>query len=413
MSVPAFDLGRLDATHVVEVDLADEAIRQDFVRVCSEWSRRPPFYAVNAGTVQVICSRFVDVMELYQDRERFSVEVPVKPGYERFDKFMGVRGLPQIDGAKHDRIRRLVNPAFTPAAMQRFEPQIESVVAELLDAIAAGPAEFDAMRDFSLPMMPRILLDRMFKVAERQKRAFLGISAVIPLATYIKPGQPYPDEYMAAFAEVRASIDELIAQRRANPGEDWISSMIALRDGQDLLSDVELFDLIFTLCGAALQSTASSMGSVLLNLHRNPDQLALLRAEPNLTGQAIDECLRYQGAGIFTFPRFALADTEIGGTKIMKGMTVRACGQAACLDEEQYPNALQVDIRRNARSAPSFGAGMHHCIGSWLARRVLRIGLTSMLERFPKLRLTDPNFRPRYRGQVGETQIEVLPMRVD
>jgi cytochrome P450 RapN len=408
--IAKLDLRTLDPDKVVYLDLGDEDLRENFIEETAKWAALPPFYAVHDGALQVICGRYSDVMEVYLDRDRFSVELPKGPGFERFDKFMGVEQLAQIDGVRHDRLRRIMNPFFGPAAIEGMRDKITAVVDGLIDTIEAGGDEFDAQEDFAAHLMSRVLLNIMCGMDADQAYTFDRLSELIPMASRIPPGGEYPTVYRNALVRTREVITQLIAERAAKPGSDLISALASKEGEEGALTPTELYDQIFTITAAALQSTASSICSVLWALGRNPDQFELVKSDPGLIPAAIDECLRYHGPGFLSFPRFATRDTEVGGTEIKAGMLVRLSQQAACLDAAQFPDPLKVNIQRERRSAPIFGAGVHICLGNRLARFVIGICLGCLIERFPNLRLTDVNFRPKYRGQASETQIAVLPM---
>ena len=180
----------------------------------------------------------------------------------------------------------------------------------------------------------------------------------------------------------------------------------------DKLTDRELFDQIFTICGAALSATSRAAGGALYSLYSHPDQLAELIAEPDLVPEAVEECLRIASNGYFTFPRMATRDTEVGGTKILKGMVVRPSPQAANYDPDVFPDPLQFDIHRNPKRILAFGAGPHHCIGNILGRTAINIAVRRLLARFPNARLADPHFIPVYGGAVGELRLRHLPMKI-
>jgi cytochrome P450 len=410
MNVHLPDTATLQQDRVVPLDLADEALRENFIAEIAEWAKHPPFYAVHGGSLQVIVSRYKDAIEVYRDRERFSVKVPKAPGFERFDKFMGVVTLAQMDGEHHDRIRRLMSPAFNPRAITALEPEIIETIDDLFDRAEATGRQFDAMGDFATYLMPRILLDLMFRLDAPQKAAFTRMSEVIPMATRIPPGGEFPQEYKDAFAHSRTVINALIDERRSNPGDDFVSVLVTTKEQGDQLTDTELYDQIFTVTASALQSTASSFAAIVYVLLKFRDQWEELKRRPELVPQAIEECLRYHGAGFLSFPRFATVDTEVGGTEIRQGMTLRISPQGACLDPEHYPDPLKVDIHRNPKDLLIFGGGPHLCLGNRLARFVLQVSLERFLRRYPDARLADPDFRPSYRGQVSETQIASLPL---
>jgi cytochrome P450 len=381
---PEVDDDRLDPARFLPVDITADEVRDNFPEVLSGWAQRPPFYARLADVPHVVCARYDDVLEVLLDRDRFSVEVG---GHRRFDRFNGVQTLAQLDGAPHDRLRRLMNPAF----------------------VARSAREFDAMADFASHLMVHVLLDAMFRLNEEQQQVFVDMQRSLG-RSYIETGATFSPEFLAAFDRVRVTIDEIVDERRANPGDDFISHLVRANVDEDALNDRELFDQIFSVCGAALQTTATSMGAVLLLLCRHPDQLDDLRSDPSLVPAAVEGCLRLHGPGFVTFPRFATVDTTVGGTPVLENMPVLVSQQAANLDPTQYSDPLRFDIHREPKNILTFGAGVHLCLGFRLARMVLHAGLSRTLARFPGLRLTDPDFRPAYRGPLGHLAFPHLPL---
>ena len=121
---------------------------------------------------------------------------------------------------------------------------------------------------------------------------FLAFHEVLPLTTYTKPGKPFAPECVRAFDRAAQLVREIIAERRANPRPGFINDLITARDQGDKLTDRELFDQIFTICGAALSATSRAAGGALYTLYSHPDQLAELRREPSLISEAVEECLR-------------------------------------------------------------------------------------------------------------------------
>jgi cytochrome P450 len=402
----------LDSNKVVDVDLGGNELKQNARAILAQWAKRPPFYVLSSGPPQVVCGRYGDVHEVFSDTVRFSSEVPRGRGFEQFDKFMGVQFITQMDGERHARIRRLLMPAFSSRSLARLETRIEEIIEGMLDRIEAGGDEFDGMRDYGAQLVVGALLTAMANLDERQKEIFLAFHEVLPLTTYTRPGEPFAPECVRAFEGAADLVHEIIAQRRAYPRADFINDLITARDAGDKLTDRELFDQIFTICGAALSATSRAAGGALYTLYSHPDQLAELVREPSLISEAVEECLRIASNGYFTFPRVATRDTEVGGTKILKGMVVRPSPQAANYDPEMFPDPLRFDIHRHPRRIMAFGAGPHHCIGNILGRTTLTIAVRRLLARFPQARLADANFTPSYGGAVGELRLERLPMRI-
>jgi cytochrome P450 len=405
-------LSELDPGNVVDIDLGSSEFKQNARRHLAEWARRPPFYVLGKGPPQVICGRYADAHRVFSDTDTFRSELPRGPGFEQFDKFMGVQFVTQMDGEQHLRIRRLLMPAFSPRRLAQIESRLAEIIEGMLDKIEANGPEFDGMNDYGAQLVVGALLEAIVGLDERRKAIFVEFHDVLPLTTYTKPGEPFAPECQRAFERAAALVKEIIEERRANPGADLFSDLIQARDQGDRLNDRELFDQIFTLCGATLSATSRSAGGALYNLYINTDQRAQLIENPDLIPDAVEECLRIANNGYFTFPRIASRDTEVGGTRILKGMVVRPSPQAANYDPEVFPDPLRFDIHRKPKRIMSFGAGPHHCVGNVLGRATLVMAIRRLLARFPSARLIDPNFIPYYGGAVGELRLQSLPMRI-
>lgn len=403
------DLASLDQSKIKRIDLGSDETKENMRRMCAQWATEAPFYVPRDGHVIVICGRHADALEVYQDRERFMNAVPKEPGYEMFDKFMGVRVLAQMDGEPHDRVRRLMNIALAPKAVNQLETEVAARIDGLLDKIEAKGPGFDGMQDFAQHLITEALLGAMLQLDDEQKGTFLEMHRVIPLITYTEAGHSYPEECTRAFANARAMIDSMVAERRAQPREDFITQLIEARDSGDKLKDEEMFDQIFTLTAGALSGTTLSAGAVLYTLYSHPDAVAYVQQTPSEIPAVIAEAQRWHSGGYMTFPRFAQCDTEVGGTKILKGMVVRVCPQAAHLDPTVYPDPLKFDVMRNPRNI-AFGSGPHLCLGHFFAKLVLRSAIERLTTRFPNAQLIDRNMKLSYGGSVGELKIKSLPM---
>src|SRR6267154_1546597 len=159
-------------------------------------------------------------------------------------------------------------------------------------------------------------------------------------------------------------------------------------------------------------STSDAAGGTLYLLYTHDDQRQRLIDNPSLIPDAIEECLRLGSNGYFTFPRIATRDTEVGGTRILKGTVVRPSPLAPNYDPDAFPDPLRFDIHRKPKRILSFGAGRHHCIGNILGRTTITTAITRLLARFPKAHISDPDFTPIYGGAVGELRLQSLPMRI-
>ena len=404
-------LAELDRSNVVDIDLGGAEFKTNGHRHMAEWARRPPFYVLDHGHPQVVVGRYADVHKVFSDTQTFASEMPRGLGWEQFNKIMDAQFVTQMDGAQHARVRRLLTPAFSSRRIEHLEESIARIVDGMLDRIEANGPAFDGMKDYGAHLVVDALLDAMVNMDQRRKAIFVAFHDMIPGTTYVKPGESWSPQLRRAFDRTMEEIKVIIDERRVSPRSDFISDLVSARDAGDKLSDRELFDQIFGICGASLSATSRAAGGALHLLYTHDDQRHELIRDPSLIADAIEECLRLRSNGYFTFPRIARRDTEVGGTPILKGMVVRPSPLAPNYDPDVFPNPLRFDIHRKPKRILSFGAGPHHCIGNILGRTTITIAVTRLLARFPKAHISDPNFTPLYGGAVGELRLQSLPMR--
>jgi len=403
-------LADLDQNNVVDIDLGSAAFKANAHRYMAEWARRPPFYVLGHGQRQVIVGRYADVHKVFSDTQTFASQMPRGPGWEPFNKIMDAQFVTQMDGEQHARVRRLLIPAFSSRRIAQLEESITTIVEGMLDRIEADGPAFDGMTDYGDHLVVDALLDAMVQMDDRRKAIFVAFHALIPGTTYVKPGEPWPAELRRAFDRTMDEIKLIIEERRVRPRPDFISDLVNARDAGDKLNDRELFDQIFGICGASLSATTRAAGGALYLLYTHDAERQELIRDPALIPEAMEECLRLGSNGYFTFPRIATRDTEVGGTRIRKGMVVRPSPLAPNYDPDVFPDPLRFDIRRKPKRILSFGAGPHHCIGNILGRTTITIAVTRLLARFPQARIREPNFTPVYGGAVGELRLQGLPM---
>jgi cytochrome P450 len=401
----------LDADNVIDIDLGSAEFKANAHRHMADWARRPPFYVLGQGQPQVVVGRYADVHKVFSDTQTFASEMPRGPGWEQFNKIMDAQFVTQMDGEQHARVRRLLMPAFSSRRIAQLEESITGIVDAMLDRIEANGPAFDGMQDYGAHLVVDALLTAMVAMDERRKAVFTAFHDLIPGTTYVKPGESWSPALRSAFDRTMEEIRVIIDERRANPRPDFISDLVNARDAGDKLNDREFFDQIFGICGASLSATSRAAGGALYLLYTHDEQRAELIRDPALIPEAIEECLRLGSNGYFTFPRIATRDTEVGGTRIPRGMVVRPSPLAPNYDPDAFPDPLRFDIHRKPKRILSFGAGPHHCIGNILGRTTITTAIRRLLARFPKAHISDPDFRPLYGGAVGELRLQALPMR--
>ena len=405
-------MSSLDRSNVVDVDFGSAEFKANAHRHMAEWARRRPFYVLGKGPPQVVVGRYADVHCVFSDTETFKSEMPRGPGWEQFNKIMDAQFVTQMDGEQHARVRRLLMPAFSSRRIEQLQESITWIIDDMLDRIEANGPEFDGMEDYGAHLVVDALLDAMVNMDQRRKAIFVAFHELIPGTTYVKPGEPWSPELRRAFDLAMEEVRAIIEERRVSPRSDFISDLVNARDQDEKLSDRELFDQIFGMCGASLSATSRAAGGALYLLYTHPDQLEQLIRDPALIPDALEECLRLASNGYFTFPRITMRDTEVGGTRILKGMVVRPSPLAPNYDPDVFPDPTRFDIHRKPKRILSFGAGPHHCIGNILGRTTITIAIRRLLARFPKAHLIDPGFMPVYVGAVGELRLQSLPMKI-
>jgi cytochrome P450 len=305
----------------------------------------------------------------------------------------------QADPPDHTRLRGLVVKAFTASRVEDMRPRIQEVVDETLDRIIPQ-GKMDLIEDFAFRLPVTIICD-MLGVPEDHREAFYSGSR--DGGRLLDPVPLTPDEIKQSNARnlmAQAYFHQLFELRRTQPGDDLTTQLVQAEENGHKLTNEELTANIILLFGAGHETTVNLIGNGLLALYRNPDQLALLKANPGLITNAIEEFLRYDSSVQMT-GRVALEDIEdLGGKRIAKGEAVLCLLGSANHDPAVYPDHPErLDITRPNVKPLSFGGGIHFCLGAQLARIEAEIAISTLLRRLPDLRLDDADnaeWRPTF-----------------
>jgi cytochrome P450 len=289
------------------------------------------------------------------------------------------------DPPDHTRLRRLVSSAFSIRRIEALRPRVQAIVDDLLDDVAAkGPdTTVDLVAAFALPL-PYTVICELLGVPE-DDRSLLGKQ----LRALSSP-TPTPEAYAAvksASDAVVTMLTELVEHKKTAPDDDLVSALIAARDGDERLNQRELLSTIFQLILAGHDTTTSLIGNSVVALLRHPAALAALRSDPNRIPAAIEELLRYDAPVPHSTFRYATEPVEIGGVTVPAGGQVIVSLAAANRDVCKYAEPERLDIDRTDVHHIAFGHGIHFCVGAALARMEGQLALTSLLHRFPHLRL--------------------------
>jgi cytochrome P450 len=312
-----------------------------------------------------------------------------------------------IDPPDHTRLRKLMNKGFTVRAVERLRPTIAARVNELIDAVI-DRGEMDFIADFAYPLPASVIAD-LLGVPREDVDDLKRWSD--DLATYVLTSRLNEDRHLTAARSAKAMRDyfsALIEQRRRIPGEGIIDDLIAVRDGDDRLSEDELLASCILLLFAGHETTTQLFGNGMLALLRNPDQMEDLRRNPHLAENAVEEILRWDGPSL-SMTRVLTEDVELHATTMKKGQRVYLFTAAAGRDPRHFSDPDKFDIRReNARKQINFGFGIHLCLGAQLARAEGQVALPILLERLGELRLLDDN--PPWSDSVIIRGVKSLPV---
>ncbi|NYG57184.1 cytochrome P450 [Nocardioides daedukensis] len=295
------------------------------------------------------------------------------------------------DQPEHTRFRRLVHKAFSPRIISAMRSEVEQIADELLDEarVKAGQeGVIDLIHEVAYPL-PAIVIASMLGVPPEDRVRFKDWSDDISALVF--GALEDPDRHARAqsgMKELVSYIEALLERVRAEPGDDLASALVQARSGDEALSDAELVAICVNLLFGGHETTTNLIGNSVLALTRHPDQAALLREQPDLINQAIEELLRYDGPAKAVV-RIAAEDIEMGGKTIKAGDRVFLMLSGANHDPEVFDDPDQLNILRERGSHLSFGTGVHYCLGAVLARLEASIVISRIIERFPDIALAD------------------------
>jgi cytochrome P450 len=361
-----------------------------------------------------VASRHAEVSVVLRDKRfgkdfvgrtvrRFGPDIMEQPVFRSMSHWML-----QQDPPDHTRLRGLVVKAFTARRVEDMRSRIQHVVDETLDRIEPQ-GHMDLIEDFAFRLPVTIICD-MLGIPDEHREVFYQSSRTGGRLLDPVPLSPVEiAEANTGHLAAHAYFQQLFELRRRNPGDDLTTQLVQAEEDGHKLSNEELTANIILLFGAGHETTVNLIGNGLLALYRNPDQLALLKANPALITNAIEEFLRYDSSVQMT-ARVALEHIdEIGGKEIPKGDAVFCLLGSANRDPAFYPERPdRLDIGRPNLRPLSFGGGIHFCLGAQLARLEAEIAIETLLRRLPALRLGNVD-NPEWRSTFVLRGLKTLP----
>jgi cytochrome P450 len=307
------------------------------------------------------------------------------------------------DGEDHQRLRKLVQPAFSPRAANRHRDAMRELVDELVDTfVANGRCEF--MADFA-DHYPVQVICEVLGVPREHHGDFARWGEALTHILSLELSM-HVDDVASASGELSAYIDELVEQRRREPRDDLVTALVEACDGDDRLTPVELQTMIGGLLFAGYDTTRNQLGHAVVMFAQHPEQWELLARQPDLAPNAVNEVMRISGA-VPGVPRIVAEDVEIDGWHVPAGTLVFMAFASANRDETLYENPFVFDITVPREQHITFGAGPHYCLGANLARAEMEEALRILPSRLPALQLDGEVGWRVGTGIVGPTRLPI------
>ncbi|WP_028611662.1 cytochrome P450 family protein [Paenibacillus harenae] len=368
-----------------KIDFLNEHFIRNPYPAYSEIRDQDPVYRflLPNGHYAWMITRYDDAVDVLNDT-RFVTNPPFENHAQAEEPHKEIisRNLLSVNPADHRRLRRLIQKAFTPRMIERLRGRIEEISNELLDQVQ-DKGEMNLIEDYAFPL-PIMVICEMLGVPIEDQDKFHEWSNVIMEGFNNPTFEEQSEAVMIAFVDY---LQDLIARRRSQLQEDLISDLLSVEDEGDILSEQELYALVFVLIIAGHETTVNLIGNGVLALLEHPEQKEKLQLQPELILGAIEEMLRYNGPAEVSNIRWVTDDVEIRGKRIRKGEMLFISFASADRDPEQFADPDTFDITRAANNHIAFGKGVHYCLGAPLARLEGEIAISALLRRMPGLRL--------------------------
>jgi cytochrome P450 len=333
--------------------------------------------------------RHEDVRTVFGDA-RFSRAVAETRDEPRVGPDRVGRSLLNMDPPEHSRLRRLVSKAFTARRIEELRPHARQIADDLLDEMEKAGPPAELIESFAVPL-PITVICELLGVPVADRVQFRSWAEAILTTTALSREQRAED-----ITRLGGYMAGQIERRRRTPTDDLLGALVLARDEHDRLSEQELVELSVGLLAAGYETTANQIGNCVYVLLTHPDELALLRARPQLLPNAVEELMRFIPlTAAASMARYATADVPLSGGVVPAGDPVVVSRSAANRDPQVFPDPDRLDLTRSPNPHIGFGFGTHFCLGAPLARMELQVALDALLTRFPGLRFaTDPDQLP-------------------
>lgn len=315
------------------------------------------------------------------------------------------------DPPGHTRLRGLVNKAFTTRGVEDLRPRVEQIANELIDRIV-DHGRMDLLDDFAYPL-PTTVICEWLGVPVDDRPLFAAWMRALAERFNVQPSlllwrRGRMQRGREAVDGLGNYMRDLIAQRRRDPQDDFLSTLIAVEEDGEMLSEDELVAMATILLLGGHETVANLTASGMLALLRHPEEIQRLRGDPGLIRSAVEELLRYEPPAQMMV-RTAGEDIHLGRATIPRGDLVLIIVGAANRDPGQFADPDRLDIGRQPNAHLGFAAGIHYCIGAPLARLEAQTAITTLLRRLPDLQVDTTS--PVWRGTIALRGLQSLPLK--
>ncbi|MED0972974.1 cytochrome P450 [Bacillus paramycoides] len=395
------------------INLASAQFKEDAYEIYKESRKVQPILFVNKVEIgkEWLITRYEDALPLLKDN-RLKKDPANVFSQNRMKMYLSLDNSDHLtthmlnsDPPNHNRLRSLVQKAFTPKMITQLEGRIQEIADDLINDVQQK-GTLNLVDDYAFPLPINVISEMLGIPKEDQAKFRIWSHAVI--ASPVTPEEIKDTEKQ--LSEFITYLQYLVDVKRQDPQEDLVSALILAESDGHKLSAPELYSMIMLLIVAGHETTVNLITNTVLALLENPDQLQLLKENPKLIDSAIEEGLRYYSPVEITTARWAAEPFKIHDQTIQKGDMVIIALASANRDETVFENPEVFDITRENNRHIAFGHGSHFCLGAPLARLEAKIAISTLLKRMPGLQISGNREEIKWQGNYLMRSLEELPL---
>lgn len=395
------------------IHLASAEFKEDAYEIYRESRKSQPILFVSKSELgtEWLITRYEDALPLLKD-SRLKKNPENVFSQEGLNPFLSIENGDHLtkhmlnsDPPDHNRLRALVQKAFTPKMISQLDEQIQHIADTLLDHVELKRS-FNLVNDYAFPL-PINVISEMLGIPKEDQEKFRVWSHAVIASPETQEEIKETEEKLSEFITY---LQYLVDVKRKEPQEDLVSGLIQAESEGSKLSAPELYSMIMLLIVAGHETTVNLITNTVLALLENPDQMQLLKEKPELIDSAIEEGLRYYSPVEVTTARWAAEPFMIHNQEVQKGDMVIISLASANRDEKVFVNPEVFDITRENNRHIAFGHGSHFCLGAPLARLEAKIAIATLLKRMPHIQIKGEREKMKWQGNYLMRSLEELSL---